>query len=172
MAEKAVMMWHAKKIYMTYGTKYHVSEKAEDYEYSIAKRLGAEIEGRLYLNIEGMIFDIRHKIGTSSVPHGRHTALAREVLWDLVDQAKDLGPKIDVVIRSHCHYHVFNGDACSFAMTLPGLQFKRGRFGSREMSGTIDWGAIRWTVHKGEKKCEEKEILQLTANKPRIFTVR
>lgn len=171
MAIEAIQRWNAKQIFMTYGTKYHVSDQAEDFEYGIADILNATLEGRLFLTIEGVTFDIRHKVGSSSVPYGRLTALMKEVVWDLLEEANNLGPKVNVVVRSHCHYHTYCGDPEHYAFTTPGLQLKRGRFGSREMTGRIDWGAIRITVNKGERICEEKIITKLQSNKPRIFKV-
>jgi hypothetical protein len=175
MAVEAIEAWHAKTIFITYGTAYHVG-KEEDFEYSIARMLNkhtpTKIEGRLYINIEGLTFDIRHKIGSSGIPHGRFTALGKEIMWDLLDEANKLGPKVDVVIRSHVHYHTFCGDPEHYAFSTPGLQLKRGRFGSREMTGRIDWGAIRLTINRGEKICEEKIIMKLRANNPKVFKIR
>lgn len=171
MAVQCITPWEAKKIYLTYGTKYHVGEQAEDFEYTIAERLLATIEGRLYLNIDGVVFDIRHKIGTSSVPHGRATSLLRELMWDLIEQANEVGPKVDVIIRSHAHYHVLVETADQLALITPGLQLKRGRYGSRECSGEVHWGAIRLTVDKGRVVCKEKVIVKLNANKPRVLKV-
>jgi hypothetical protein len=169
MAIDAINVWQAKRVYMTYGTSYHVGSQAEDFEYNIMEKIGATLEGRLYLDIEGVVFDVRHKVGSSGVPHGRATALLRELMWDLIEQANEVGPKVDVIVRSHVHYHIWVETPDQIAFTTPGLQLKRGRFGSRECSGEIHWGAVRLTVDKGEVVCKEKSIVRLNANKPRIL---
>lgn len=171
MAVTALSMWRAKKIFMTYGTPYHVGQEAEDFERGIAQRLDATIEGHLYVNIGGLTFDVRHKVSTSAVPHGRATALLREVLWALVKEASETGPKVDVVIRSHAHYHIAVKQPGKLALITPGLQLARGRFGARECSGEIHWGAIRLVVDKGRVIQEDVDICRLHANRPKIFRI-
>lgn len=176
MAVTAISKLRAKNTFMTYGTPYHVGEKAEDFERGIAKDLKAKIEGRLYLNVEGVILDVRHKIGTSAVPHGRATAILREMMWALIKEANETGPHVDVIVRSHAHYNISinvpGKKDMRRAIITPGLQLARGRFGSRECSGETHWGAIRLTVDKGQVIKEEVEICTLNANKPRIFKVK
>jgi hypothetical protein len=171
MAVEAIDQWHAKQIFMTYGTKYHTGEQAEDFEYPIAARVGATIEGRLYLTIEGVTFDVRHKIGTSSVPQGRATALLKAMMWDLIEEANGTGPKVDVIIRSHAHYYSEVRTPDKIAIITPGLQLKRGRYGSRECEGAIDWGAIRFTVDKGEIVAYDRIIRRLKSNNPKIYRI-
>lgn len=173
-AVDCLKLWHAKQIFMTYGTKYHVGEQAEDFEYQIAKHpdIQATIEGRLFLDIEGMTFDIRHKVGSSSIPHGRATAVIKEMMWDLIEEAVGTGPHIDVVVRSHAHYHIWVEDPDKVMIITPGLQLKRGRFGSRECTGAIHWGAIRLTVDKGQIINKEKLICKLDANRPKLYRVK
>lgn len=167
MAVEAINKWQAKKVYMTYGTCYHTGA-GEDFEYTIAQKIGARIEGRLYLNIQGIVFDIRHQIGGSSIFHGRGTALLRQVMWDLIEESTG-GPKVDVIVRSHVHWHIWVEMADKIAFITPGLQLRRGRFGSRQCSGPIDWGMIRLTIKEG-KICEkEKEIVRLSANSPKVL---
>lgn len=176
MAVECLEAWHAKNIFITYGTKYHVGEQAEDFEFTIANTLDkhtpTRIEGRLYLKIEGMTLDVRHKVGTSGIPHGRATALIKEMMWDLIEEAKDNGPKVDIVIRSHAHYHIWVEDPDKTMIITPGLQLKRGRYGTRECQGEIHWGAIRLIINKGQIVSKEKMIWKLNANKPKIFKIK
>ncbi len=169
MAEISLEMWEAKKIFLSYGSTYHVSEQAEDFEYNIAKNLGAVIEGRLFLNIEGLTFDIRHKVGRSSIPHGRATPLLRAMMWALLKEAEGSGPKVDIIVRSHVHYHLWIEQPGKIAFTTPALQLSRGRFGSRECEGTTHWGAIRLTINKGQIIGKDVDICKLQGNKHRII---
>ena len=172
MAEACLQEWRAKQIFLTYGSKYHVGEQAEDFEYNIAKTLHAKIEGRLFLNVEGMTFDIRHKVGMSIVPYGRATILMRDLAWDLIREAAGTGPKVDVVIRSHVHYHIWIEQPGKVAFTTPALQLARGRFGSRECIGETHWGAIRLRVHKGQIVGKDVSICSLHANRQPIIRVK
>lgn len=171
MAVIAINKFRAKNIFMTFGTRYHCSEQAEDFEYVIANKLNAKIEGRLFLEVEGMTFDIRHKVGSSSIPHGRATSLLRENMWNLIKESEDIGPKVDVIVRSHVHYHIWIEDGKRVMFTTPALQLARGRYGSRECSGKIHWGAIRLTVDNGEIIRKEVNLCSVEGNKPQILKV-
>lgn len=169
MAVYSIKEWKAKKIFMTYGSQYHVGEQAEDFEYSVAAHLGATIEGRLFLDIEGVNFDIRHKTGTSSSPYGRATNILRDLAWDLIKEASGTGPRIDVVVRSHAHYHILIEQSGKVAFITPALQISRGRYGSRECIGDTHWGAMRMTIHEGEVLSRDKAIVTLTANQQQVI---
>jgi hypothetical protein len=172
MAEDALELWDAKKIFMTYGTKYHVGEQAEDFEFRIAQTLNATIEGRLFLNVEGMTIDVRHKINTSSVPQGRGTALLREMAWNLIKEASQSAPKVDIVVRSHTHYHIWIEQSNKFMFTTPCLQLSRGRYGSRECIGETHWGAIRLKIDKGQIVGKDLHIWNLIANKHKVIKIK
>lgn len=177
MAMELLEMWKPKKLYMTYGTAYHIGSSAEDFEYQLAERLKERgvptiIEGHLFLDIEGVTFDIRHKVATSGVFHGRATALLRELMWCLVKEANETGPKVDVVVRSHAHYHILIETPEKLAFITPALQLARGRFGSRECSGEIHWGAMRLIVDKGKVIQKDKHIWKLRANKAKIYKIK
>ena len=132
-----------------YGTPYHTGQ-LEDFEDIIAKELGAEIGGQLFPEVEGVVFDLKHKVGGSSIPHGRHTAVSRELLWNQIwsDRA-DGQPLAKVLLRAHVHYHGFCGDGTRLAMTVPALQGWT-TFGGRQVSGTVDWGPTWFDVEDGE----------------------
>lgn len=176
MAEECITMWDAGQILMTYGSAYHVSSGAEDFEYNIAHRVKAvEIGGRLNLEIEGVEFDMRHKVGSSWIPHGRATPLLREMMWNLMREAVEgetQGKKLRVVVRSHVHYHIWIEQPGRVMFTTPCLQLSRGRYGSRECAGETHWGVIRLTVEDGAIINKEVEICRLTANRPRLIKLK
>lgn len=171
MAKICIEAWKAKKILMTFGTAYHVSETGEDFERQIADDLGATIEGRLFFKIEDLIFDCRHKIGSSGIPHGRATAILRDVSWGILKSALDEEPRADVLVRSHVHYHIWVEQPGRVAFTTPALQLSRGRYGSRECTGETHWGAIRLTVHKGQIIGKDVICHKLVGNKHKILKV-
>ena len=136
------------KIVMTYGTAYHVGDDA-DYELDIANVIGAKIGSHEWLTVEGVTFDLKHHIGSSSVPHGRNTSQERDRVWS--DIWADLGrtPKSQVIIRSHVHYHKYSGDARTLMMTTPALQGYGTKYGARRCSGVVDIGFVYFECHKG-----------------------
>ena len=134
---------------MTRGTPYHTG-KIEDYEDNIARALGCDIDDRVFFEVNGVTFDMRHKVGSSSVPHGRFTAIARQNLWnDLLSGDGGYAnkqPRAQVIIRSHVHYYAICGGADWLAMTLPCLQYPNSKFGSRQCDGEITMGFTYWEI--------------------------
>lgn len=177
MALRAIELWEPKAVYMVYGSAYHVGQNAEDFERTIAERLNdrgipTKIEGHLFLDIEGIVFDIRHKIGTSSIPHGRATPLLRAMMWAMVKEADKTAPHVDIIIRGHAHYYLDVKTDSRRAIILPGLQLARGRFGSRECEGSISWGAMRMKIHQGKILQEDIDICTLQSNVPKVIKAK
>ena len=139
---------------MTYGTAYHTG-KGSDYEGITARLLErqgvpVDIRSHQWVDVDGVVFDCKHHIGGSAVPHGRHTAIAKDRLWNLIWAEQGRQPKGGVVIRSHVHYHAYCGGPGWLAMTLPALQQANTKYGARRCSGTVDWGAVVFTIDNGE----------------------
>jgi hypothetical protein len=138
------------KLVMTYGTAYHTG-KLEDWENRIAEDLNAvKIGAHEWVDLEGVLFDFKHHVGRSQIPHGQHTATAREALWSVLWAEQGLSPRADVLIRSHVHYHQYCGDRFSLRMTSPALQTMGSKFGARRCSEIIDYGFLVFEASKGE----------------------
>jgi len=128
------------KIVITRGTPYHVSSSdGEDWENIIAERVGATVTDHAWVEVAG----------SSSLPHSRHTGVAKDRLWNSILAAEGEQTKADVLIRSHVHYHNFAGGPDWIAMTTPALQGAGSKFGARRCSGKVDFGFITFTVDKG-----------------------
>lgn len=141
------------KIFMSYGTSYHTGKK-EDWENQLKAALGENVEhlaGEGNFDIRGLIFNHKHHISTSQIPHGRFTAIARDKLWNSLWAMRGEYPLADVVIRSHVHYHAFAGQVDWLAMTTPALQGYGSKFGSRIPSGTVDVGFVTFEVDHGKQ---------------------
>ena len=133
---------------LVYGTAYHTGGQ-EDWESILAdKETGfeASIGSHEWLDVNGLVFDIKHHIGGSSVPHGRGTALARDRLWNLLWAERGLQPRANVIIRAHVHYHAYIGEKNWVAMTCPALQAAATKYGARRCSGTVDVGLLVFDV--------------------------
>lgn len=170
MAEKAIRVAMGSKTWlvMTYGTPYHVGE-CEDHENKIAKDLGAvKIGSHEWVEINGVMFDVKHEVSSSSVPHGRHTSLARanlwSVLWNVAGKAPR-GKKSTVILRSHVHYHAFAGAPGWLAMTLPALQGMGTKYGGRRCEGLVDFGITVFEVDEKGNYTWHTELAEVSSQK-------
>ena len=143
MAIECIRNVGAKKTYIVRGTPYHTG-KLEDWEDIIAKNTNAcDIGNRLKININGCIIDTRHKVGRSTIPHGRFTQMAKAAMWDDLQTIGKSDYRSNIIIRSHVHYHVFGGHSNNrIFMTTPALQ-GRTNYGDKECEGSIDYGFVK-----------------------------
>lgn len=148
MAIECISIAEAEKVMMTYGTGYHTGID-EDWEDVAAGKIGAEIHSQPSIDVEGVIFDFKHKISSSVIPHGRHTGPARDKLWNILWAEKKLRPKADVLIRSHVHYFTQASDTFGTVFTTPCLQGPGSKFGARSCSGIIDIGLLSFDCDAG-----------------------
>jgi hypothetical protein len=166
MAEEPIKLPRAKHIVMSYGTAYH-SGKTEDWENQIAKAVGAaKIGSEDTIEVNGLLINYRHHVGSSTIPHGRHTAIAKEVLWNQLWSLRGEYPRADVLIRSHVHYHRYAGAADWLAFTTPCLQGYGTKYGGRRMSGTIDLGVVWLDVYSKDKYTWDRKILRMPYHEP------
>jgi hypothetical protein len=150
-----------------HGTPYHVGPDGEDWESILAERVGGMAGGHEWLDVNGCIFDFKHKIGSSGVPHGRHTAVARERLWNVLWNERNWAPKARVIIRSHVHYHAFSGDPTHIAMTTPALQGPGSKYGVRQCSGIVDFGFIHFDVDDDGGFSWQAHLLDIKQTRPK-----
>ena len=154
------------KFFMSYGTGYHTGND-EDFENIIADKIGAEkIGAEDTIDVNGLLINYRHHIGRSGIPHGRHTAVAKERLWNLMWAERGEYPKADVFIRSHVHYHAFCGGPGWLAMTTAGLQGYGSKYGARVVTGTVDVGMTHFDIWSREKWEWKSHILRFPAEEP------
>lgn len=172
MALKCIQPWNAKRIVMTYGTACHVSTTSgEDIETLVAEPLGAEIKSHAFIDVDGVIFDVKHHLGSSAIPHGRHTAMAREKLWNFLWNEIDDQPKSNVIIRSHVHYHTFCGGPNWIGLTLPALQAAHTKYGARRCSGVVDWGIATFNIDKKEIASWQVHVQRLVSAKSEVVKI-
>jgi hypothetical protein len=164
MAKSAILYAEADVIKMTYGTAYHTGQ-SEDWEKVLADELGASIGSHEWFNINGTVFDCKHKIGSSSIPHGRGTPLAKDRFWNLIWTEFGEQPKADVVIRSHVHYFNYIGEDHWLAMTLPALQGQGSKFGARICSGTVHFGIVWFDCFDNGSFAWSRDITRVTSQK-------
>ena len=166
MATAALEEARASKYLLIGGTPYHSDPDGEAWEAIIAERLGAIFGGHEWLDINGCVFDFKHKVGSSSVPHGRHTAISRERMWNVLWHERDWAPLSRVIIRSHVHYHEFSGNPTHLAMTTPALQGPGSSYGIRQCSGVVDFGLIHFDIDEDGGFTWKAHLLNINSMRP------
>ena len=164
-----LLMWGAKKEYVIVsGTPYHTGNNGEAEDNRIAHHLEMLLRAngdtktkvtytrKLKTTINDWFrLEMRHRIGASSVPHGRSTAMARAKFWNVITGAlssargKAVASWPHLMVFSHVHYFGLQEDAFGTVLTTPCWQALGSRFGDEMCDGHIDCGAIQLTV--GEK---------------------
>ena len=145
MAAAVVARFGKPSVNMSFGTGYHTG-KDEDWESILARQIGAEkIGDEDNININGLVINYKHHLGTSQVPYGRATAVLRDKFWKDIWALRGEYPKVDVVIRSHVHYHQYVGGPDFLAMTTPALQGYGSKY-ARRLSGVVDIGFVVFDI--------------------------
>lgn len=175
MAVHCIDIVKAKEVGIIYGTPYHTGTE-EDWEFVISEMLETPVmfvSGQEFFELNGIIFDFKHKISSSTIPHGRFTAIAREKLWNTIWSSRDQQPKANYIIRSHVHYHIADSDPAGNweGIITPGLQGFGSNYGVRMMSGTIDIGMIYFDVMENGK-CEWHSVLAELPSQKASITAR
>ncbi len=170
MARVCIDQWEAPRIFMTHGTAYHTG-KDEDWEAVLAQQLDADIRPRHWIDVNGVTFDAKHKVGASSIPHGRHTAIEKSRLWNALWAERKQQPKAKVVLRSHVHYFSFSGDAYHLCVVLPALQCAATKFGGRQCDGTVDWGIVVFDVPPDGEYAWESDTREVKAVRTEAITI-
>lgn len=161
MAVAAIEECEADKIFMTFGTPYHVG--VDDWELQVFRTLKerkhqVKIGGHDYINANGLTIDYRHKVGSSAVEYGRHTAVAKARVDNLLWAEHDEFPKAQIILRSHVHYFRYEGGFGWLGMTLPALQGLGAKYGVRECDGTVDFGVVWFDVYNKQEFSWEYRI--------------
>lgn len=137
-----VRMGKGGQIHLVRGTPYHVGQ-GEDWEDRLGAFVGAAgVGNHSYLTVHGVTLDIKHKVGSSTIPHGRHTPIAKERLWAQLWQDLHGAPKSQIILRSHTHAFSYCGGAGWVAIVTPALQSFGSKYGARQCSGTVDFGFV------------------------------
>lgn len=168
MASKIVNTVKAKKNVFIHGTPYHSGEQ-EDMEDIIASYHNERGHDHEWLDVNGVIFDVKHFVGASSIPHGRLTGLAREELWNVLWHEAGYTPRADYVVRAHVHYttggwRMVGSREVAF-FTLPALQAMGTKFGAKKCSGLVDFGFHVFQIDGKGNTTWQKEIAEIESQK-------
>ena len=168
MAAECINLWKAKKKVMVFGTAYHVGNK-EDFETPVAELVEAsKIGGQEWVKVDNVMFDLKHFISNSGIPHGKGTALSKEWLWNIVWALRDEQPLVDVFLRGHIHSFDYAGNDNYLAISLPALQGLGSKFGSRIPSKRVDFGIVYFDV-EGDQYSWGRDIVTVKAQKAKVL---
>jgi len=179
MAATAVDMWKAPTVVIVRGTPYHAG-KSESWEDVLWKEISTEKDNKKignheWIEVNGVVFDFKHKVGSSQIPHGRHTAPSREAMWAGIWSEAGLTPKADWVVRSHVHYcgwsGQFRGDREVTAVTTPALQAMGSLYGAQQCSGVVDWGLMHWDIEPNGRTTWEKHVTTIQSQQASALKV-
>jgi len=162
-ATEIILRMNAKKIAMIRGTDFHcTTAEGLDTEDTVARNVDAiKIGDHDQYDVNGLIFDLKHKLGSSTIPHGRATALLKEILWMRQWALRKEIPLADILLRAHVHYYQDVTDRDCRSLSIPALQGMGSKYGSRLCSGTVDWGAVGFDVRSKTDYDFFKHIVQI-----------
>ena len=170
MAITALDLVGAKNIEMVYGTRSHVA----DWEDDVCTALGdkAKIGAHGFADVNSLTFDFKHKIGSSTVPHGRATALLKSKLWNSLWAERELQPSAQIILRGHVHYHTAVNfhiqNKQGWAMTCPALQGMGSEFGAEQCEGLVDFGFLVFDVDQKGNYTWQEISAQLETQKAKV----
>ena len=168
----AAFMSHIKRrmTVMVRGTPYHVGTE-ENWEDILAREIKADkIGDHEWPEVNGVVFDLKHKVGSSSIPHGRHTAPSRAALWNMIWAERKMQPRAKILLRGHAHYYDISGDRYTLSMILPALQGWTG-FGAKECEGTVDYGMITFRVYEDGSYTWQEHFMDMTFAAAQILRI-
>lgn len=161
---------------MVRGTPYHGGVR-EEFENQIAdaiREAGCMVKmgDHEWVTINGVTFDLKHKVRSSGVPAGRWGPMARSIDWSHEWQRVGDQPHADIFLRGHVHYHTFQGGAdWPLGITMPALQGMGSRYGKKECEGRVHFGVISfhitakgnytWQAHIGQLESQRAHAYKL-----------
>lgn len=161
MAIECIEQVKAKHYTMTFGTPYHTGN-SEDFELDIAKHFGCKIGSHEWEDVNGCVFDLKHKQGNCVNPS---TSLFNEIRdnkdWAMVDEQ----PKANVLVRSHTHRFCVHRVEDVIGISTPGLQAYGTKFGARQCSRKIQFGLVALDVWPDGEVVEHVYIARLMSHK-------
>lgn len=159
-AIEAIEAVEAKDMVMVYGTPYHTGEK-EDFELDIALHFGCKIGSHEWEEVNGCMFDLKHKQGNCDNP--------TTGLWQQIRDHREwagLGeqPRADVLVRAHTHrFCIIHLEDC-IGITIPALQAYGTKFGARQCSRKVQFGLVALDVWPDGEVVEHIHIAKLAGH--------
>ena len=164
MAIEAIEQIRCNDLVFVYGTPYHTGD-AEDFEVDIATHFNSKIGSHEWEEVNGVVFDLKHKQGSTQNPAtSLFTAVRDNREWAVLGEQ----PKADVLVRAHSHrYCVLDLEDC-LAISIPSLQAYGTKFGARQCSRKVQFGLLALDVWPDGIVQQHLNIAKLTGHKTRV----
>lgn len=160
MAIEAIEVAEATGMVMVYGTPYHTGQ-AEDFELDIAQHFKCKIGAHEWEEINGCMFDLKHKQGNCDNP-------ATGLFQQIRDHREWAGlgeqPKANVLIRAHTHRFCMLKIEDCIGITIPALTAYGTKFGARQCSRKVQFGLVALDVWPDGVVVEHIHIAKLAAH--------
>lgn len=158
-AVELMLMAKAKEYFLVAGTPYHTGGDGQMFDKMVINTLvkmrkRASFHTKLKLMAGWFLLQARHKTGSSSVPHGRHTSPSRSKTWDAINAAINSSNSgescklANLLVFGHVHYWTYAEDAQGAVMTLPCYQALGGVYGDMMCDGHIDIGCAKLYINE------------------------
>jgi hypothetical protein len=150
--EEIIDFIHPTHTVLVYGTGYHVIQGIH-LEQELVERLKhlpyAPIDAghHVHVRLGGMLFDLKHTVGTGMLYHTRSMPLLRENYYNLLRADCGMSPRARVFLRAHAHRYMWHSSRHVDMGILPSLQ-AWSDFGAR-LSDTHDVGVVHLDVTRG-----------------------
>lgn len=166
-AAAIINLFGADEVLLVAGTPRHTGD-LERWERVLAATVDAKFGLRVFFEIEGVRFVVRHKVGRSRIPHGKATPLMRQAVWNELNAAREKEPKADVLLFGHTHYHLVVETPEWTAMTLPALCC-RTEFSDTQAEGDAHWGLVVMDVEDGCVVDRRSHTMTIRSDVPEVI---
>lgn len=141
-AARAIEIIPAKRVFLTYGTPYHVTGN-QDWEDGVAELVGAEeIKEQMRIRYLGATMQFRHHGGRSDTPYGQGTQIFKEWVRDRLQADIYEYEGADAVFRNHVHYYFKVENAVGQAVSVPCLKLPLEVYGRKLRTMLYDIGYV------------------------------
>jgi len=166
-AAAIVKMFGAGEVLLVAGTPRHTGD-LEKWERVLAAEVDAKFGSRVFFEIDGVRFVVRHKVGRSRIPHGKATPVMRQAVWNEINAAREKEPKADVLLFGHTHYHLVVEVPEWTAMTLPALCC-RTEFSDEQSEGDVHWGIVVVDIDGGRIVDRRSHTMTIRSDIPEVI---
>ena len=149
-----------------YGTPYHTAAGGQDWDALVACEFGGEIHDHAWVEVNGCVFDLKHKAGGASAPAGGDAYLRGEILWSHEWALRHEWPLPHQIARAHVH----RARQVDHARTLPALA-TWSKYGGRQCRGYVDFGLSWCDVTPNGEATWHVRSKTLDAGRPQVLHV-
>lgn len=161
MAADVIRQIKAKHFRGVYGTAYHVGKSCdfEDVAFREADLDPDWIKGQIFAEVNGVVFDVKHHGGRSSIPYGMNAA-QKDHMWNIMNATLGREPIAAVVARFHTHLYRLAENEWGVSVQCPCLQGPFTKYG-RRCGGNYSMGYMVFDVTEKGEISWTKRILDL-----------